>query len=327
MPGPKGEWKLIEWIRSRTHLDPATVPIGPGDDMALVSLGGESQCLLTVDVLLEGTHFDLARAKPRQVGYKAMAVSLSDVAAMAGKPVCALAWVGLPESRDMAFAEQLTLGLNDAADAFSCPVVGGDVTSWQQPLTIGTVVLARPAGIRPIRRSGANPGDWVFVTGQLGGSSLGRHLTFTPRIAEARRLAAMVGVHALIDISDGLSTDLGHIARESGVGAEVMAEAIPISSAATRLAKTDGRSPLDHALNDGEDFELLLAVEPEDGEPLSHTNPLGDVRLTCIGRVIEGSGVTLVTAEGERRPLPPGGFEHFRAAPAPAAPAAPAGGT
>lgn len=318
MAAPKGEWQLIEWIRSRIHLDPATVPIGPGDDMALVSLGGESQCLLTIDALLEGTHFDLAKAKPRQVGYKAMAVSLSDVAAMAAKPVCGLAWVGLPDGRDMAFAEQLSLGLNDAADAFSCPVVGGDVTSWQQPLTIGTAVVARPAGIRPVRRSGARPGDMLLVTGQLGGSSLGRHLTFTPRIAEARRLAATVALHAMIDLSDGLSTDLGHMARESGVAAEVTAEAVPVSSAAARLAKTTGRTPLDHALNDGEDFELLLAVGPEDGESLVRANPLGDVRLTCIGRVSEGHGVTIVAEGGERRPLPPGGFEHFK-------PAAPGG--
>ncbi|MBE3069157.1 MAG: thiamine-monophosphate kinase, partial [Planctomycetes bacterium] len=184
----------------------------------------------------------------------------------------------------------------------------------QQPLTIGTAVVARPAGIRPIRRSGARPGDVLLVTGQLGGSSLGRHLTFTPRIAEARRLAATVAVHAMIDLSDGLSTDLGHMARESGVAAEVMAEAVPVSPAAARLAKTTGRTPLDHALNDGEDFELLLAVGPEDGESLVRANPLGDVHLTCIGRVSEGRGVTIVAEGGERRPLPPGGFEHFKPA-------------
>ena len=311
MTQPVGEWKLIEWIRSRTRLDPAAVPIGPGDDMALVGLGGESQCLITIDALLEGTHFDFSQATPRQVGYKAMAVSLSDVAAMAAKPVCALAWVGLPEDRDMKFAEELSLGMADAADKYACPIVGGDITSWKQPLTIGTAVVGRPAGVIPVRRSGAKPGDLLFVTGELGGSLLGRHLVFTPRVAEARQLAALVTLHAMIDLSDGLSTDLGHIVRESGVAAEVNAGAVPISADAVKLAETDGRPPLDHALNDGEDFELLMAVEPVDAQDLLKQNPLKGVRLTCIGRIAEGGGVTLIGPTGERRPLAPGGYEHF----------------
>jgi thiamine-monophosphate kinase len=313
MSEPRGEWKLIEWIRSRTRLDPTAFPIGPGDDMALVGLGGESQCLLTIDALLEGTHFDLSKATPKQVGYKAMAVSLSDAAAMAAKPVCALAWAGLPENRDMAFAKDLSAGMADAAEKFACPIVGGDITSWNQPLvTVGTALVARPAGIIPIRRSGAKAGDLLFVTGELGGSVLGRHLAFTPRVTEARQLAALVTIHAMIDLSDGLSTDLGHIARESGVAAEIMADAIPVSEDAKRLAKEDGRTPLDHALNDGEDFELLLAVEPVDAQDLLKQNPLKSARLTHIGRVVEGGGVSLVAPDGSRAALEPGGYEHFK---------------
>ncbi|MBM4019553.1 MAG: thiamine-monophosphate kinase [Planctomycetes bacterium] len=313
MTEPKGEWKLIEWIRSRTRLDPQAFPIGPGDDMALAGLGGESQCLLTIDALLEGTHFDLARAAPRQVGYKALAVSLSDAAAMAAKPVCALAWAGLPETRDVQFAQDLCAGMAEAAEKFACPIVGGDITSWNQPLvTVGTALVARPAGIIPIRRSGAKPGDLLFATGDLGGSVLGRHLAFVPRVAEARQLAALVTIHAMIDLSDGLSTDLNHVARESGAGAEVMADAVPISDDARRLAQQDGRTPLDHALNDGEDFELLLAVEPVDARDLLKQNPLATARLTHIGHITEGSGVTLVAADGSKSPLPPGGYEHFK---------------
>jgi len=313
MAEAKGEWKLIEWIRSRTRLDPTAFPIGPGDDMALVGLGGESQCLLTIDALLEGTHFDLSKATPRQVGYKALAVSLSDAAAMAAKPVCALAWVGLPETRDMAFAKDLSAGMADAAERFACPVVGGDITSWKQPLvTVGTALVARPAGIIPIRRTGAKPGDLLFVTGDLGGSGLGRHLEFIPRVPEARQLAALVTIHAMIDLSDGLSTDLNHIARESGVAAEIMADTIPISDDAKRLAKDSGKTPLEHALNDGEDFELLLAVEPVDAQDLLKQNPLKSVKLTYIGRITEGSGVTIVQPDGKRQPLKPGGYEHFK---------------
>jgi thiamine-monophosphate kinase len=213
----------------------------------------------------------------------------------------------------MKFAEELCLGLSDAAERFACPIVGGDITSWDQPLvTIGTALVARPAGVRPIRRSGAQPGDLLFVTGDLGGSVLGRHLEFVPRVAEARQLAALVTIRAMIDMSDGLSTDLGHLARESDMGAEVLADSIPISEAAKRLAAADGRTPLDHALNDGEDFELLLAVEPVDAQDLLKQNPLKDVRLTHIGQIVEGSGVTLVAGDGSRKPLKPGGYEHFR---------------
>jgi len=232
---------------------------------------------------------------------------------MASKPVCALAWVGLPENRDMKFAEELSRGMADAAERFGCPVVGGDITSWNQPLmTVGTAVVARPAGILPIRRSGARPGDLLFVTGELGGSVLDHHLTFTPRVAEARQLAALVTIHAMMDISDGLSTDLNHIARESGVGAELMADAVPISEDARKLARLDGRTPLDHALNDGEDFELLLAVEPLDAQDLLKRNPLETARLTCIGKITEGKGVTIIGADGKAEPLQPCGYEHFR---------------
>jgi len=206
----------------------------------------------------------------------------------------------------------LSLGMADAADKYACPVVGGDITSWKQPLTIGTAIVARPAGIIPVRRSGAKPGDLLFVTGELGGSALGRHLTFTPRVAEARQLAALVTIHAMIDLSDGLSTDLGHLVRESNVAADVNADAVPISADAAKLAQTDGRSPLDHALNDGEDFELLMAVEPVDAQDLLKQNPLKGLRLTCIGRFTEGGGVTLVEPGGERRPLAPAGYEHFK---------------
>jgi len=311
MTEPKGEWALIDWIRRQAGGDSAAVPIGPGDDMACVRIG-PTECLLTTDSLLEGTHFNLDRATPRQVGYKAMAVSLSDCAAMAVEPVAAVAWVGLPESRPMAFAEDLTAGLLDAAKRFACPLVGGDVTSWEAGLAIGTTVLARTGGTPPIRRNGARPGDVLFVTGRLGGSLLGRHLAFEPRVAEARRLAAAADLHAMIDLSDGLATDLGHVCRESGVGAEIEAVAVPVSADARRLADRDGRFPLDHALSDGEDFELLLAVSAGDAERLGRENPLGSVPLTRIGRVVEGQGVTLVEADGSRRPVEAAGYEHFR---------------
>jgi len=311
MTDSQGERNLIDWIRRRTVGDEAAVPIGPGDDMARVLLG-EPDVLVTTDTLLEGTHFRLDAASPRQVGYKALAVSVSDCAAMAAEPVAAVAWVALPEGRDMTFAEDLSAGLLECAERFACPLVGGDVTSWAGGLAIGTSVVARAAGIEPVRRRGARPGDVLLVTGRLGGSVLGRHLAFVPRVAEARRLAQTVRVHAMIDLSDGLSTDLHHILRESGVGAEIDGPAVPVSPDAERLAERDGRRPLDHALSDGEDFELLLAVSAEDAARLAREHPLGDVPLTAVGRVVEGEGAVLLAADGARRPLAPSGYEHFR---------------
>ena len=308
----KGEWRLIDWIRGRTRLDPRAVPLGPGDDMAIVRLAGESECLVTVDALVEGTHFDLEKATPRQVGYKALAVSLSDAAAMAALPVCAVAGVALPNARDMAFAKEICRGLADAAERFACPIVGGDIVSGSGPLSVGTALVARADGIEPVRRSGAKAGDWLFVTGELGGSVLGRHLSFVPRVAEARILARTVMLHAMIDLSDGLSTDLGHLCEESRAGAEVEAETVPISADAQHLAEADGRPALEHALSDGEDFELLFAVGPEDGERLVAKNPLGGIRLSRIGRVTEGREVTLIRPGGRREPMEPRGWEHFR---------------
>ena len=308
----KGEWALIDWIRGRTRLDPRAVPLGPGDDMAIVRLAGESECLVTVDALVEGTHFDLAKATPREVGYKALAASLSDAAAMAALPVCAVAWVALPNARDMAFAKEICRGLADAAERFACPIVGGDIVSGSGPLSVGTALVARADGIEPVRRSGAKAGDWLFATGELGGSVLGRHLSFVPRVAEARLLARTVMLHAMIDLSDGLSTDLAHLCEESGVGAEVEARAVPISRNARRAARADGRPPLAHALDDGEDFELLFAVGPKDAKRLLARSPLKGLRLSHIGRIIKGRRMTLLGMDGRRTPLEPRGWEHFR---------------
>ncbi|HUX01511.1 MAG TPA: thiamine-phosphate kinase [Phycisphaerae bacterium] len=312
MSKAKGEWKLINWIRARTRVGHPRVPLGPGDDMAILSLAREDRCLLTVDALVDGTHFDLAKASPRKVGYKALAVSLSDAAAMAALPVAAVAWVALPAKRTMAFAKQISRGLADAAERFDCPIVGGDIVSGSGPLSVGTALVARAAGVKPVRRSGARPGDALFVTGTLGGSLLGRHLCFTPRVREARRLAQTIRLHAMIDLSDGLSTDLAHLCEESGVAAEVEARAVPISRDARQLARKDGRPALEHALNDGEDFELLFAVGPRDAKRLLTKNPLARLRLTRIGRVTRGRKVTLVGADGHRKVLEPRGWEHFR---------------
>ena len=302
---PTGEFAYIDWLRRRTPADPR-VPIGPGDDAAAFRLTPNVPCLMTTDMLLEGSCFRLAEAGPRQVGRKAMAVNLSDIAAMAGRPVAAVASVGLPRQGGQALAEELYLGLRDVADTFDTALVGGDTNSWDGPLAISVTVIGEVVPPGPIRRSGARVGDWLLVTGPLGGSIRGKHLTFTPRVREALQLHAAFPLHAMIDISDGLAGDVSHICDESGCGAVLRAESIPISADAR--AMNDGRTPLEHALADGEDFELVFAVDPADARRLLETQPVAGITLAHVGECVE-RGLWLEQA-GSRSPLAPLGYEH-----------------
>lgn len=302
-----GEFEYIDWIRNRTS-NRDGVEIGPGDDCAALRVQPDRSLLITCDVIMDGRHFQLTEDGPRQVGRKAMAVNLSDIAAMAGTPIGAVVGVALPVGGGVSLREELYLGLRDRADAFDCPLVGGDTNAWDGPLVISVTVFGQASPRGAVTRSGARPGDWLFVTGPLGGSILGHHLDFMPRVREARQLDEFAPLHAMIDLSDGLAGDLGHLCRESGCGAVVMGDRVPITDAARSLARDDGRSPLDHALRDGEDFELLFAVEPEVGRRLLRDQPIKGVQLVHIGECVD-QGIW-IEQEHERSPLTGRGFEH-----------------
>ncbi len=299
-----GEFAYIDWLRRRTPSNPRVL-VGPGDDAAVLGWTGAS-CLVTTDMLLEGSCFRLAEAGPRLVGRKAMAVNLSDIAAMAGKPVAAVVGVGLPRQGGRALAEELYVGLREMADAFDAAIIGGDTNSWVGPLVISVTLLGEPHPRGPVCRSGAQPGDWLLVTGPLGGSILGKHLTFTPRVREAWSLRDVADLHAMIDISDGLAADVHHLCEESRCGAVLHANAIPVSDAA--LSMKDGRSGLEHALTDGEDFELAIAVPPAEGQRLVETQPVGGITLVQVGKCVQ-EGLWL-EENGHRHALTPGGYVH-----------------
>jgi thiamine-monophosphate kinase len=299
------EFAFIDWLRNRTPAKPG-VRLGIGDDAACLDWSSGAPCLVTTDMLMEGTDFVLAEAGARRIGRKALAVNLSDIAAMAGRPVAAVAAVALPRSGGRALAEGLYQGLSELADAFNTALVGGDTNSWDGPIVVAVTVLGEAAGRGPVPRSGARDGDWLLVTGPLGGSLLGHHLDFTPRVHEALALNALVEIHAMIDISDGLAADVNHLCLESRCGAVLMAESIPVSQAARMVQ--DGRSPLEHALGDGEDFELALAVAAADGERLLRDQPIAGLTLTRVGEFV-GDGLWL-SEQGVRRPLPPHGWVH-----------------
>jgi thiamine-monophosphate kinase len=304
---PAGEFAFIDWLRRRTPAHPA-VSIGPGDDAAAIRTTPERELLITTDMLLEGSCFRLDEAGPRRIGRKAMAANLSDIAAMAGKPVAAVVSVGLPRQGGRLLAEKLYEGLREMADLFDLPIVGGDTNSWDGPLVISVTIIGEATQRGPVRRSGAKPGDWIYVTGPLGGSILGKHLDFTPRVREALALHQAADLHAMIDISDGLAADLGHICEESRCGAVVKAESIPISPAARQLAATNGQTPLDHALSDGEDFELAFAVSPDVGEQLLREQPVRGITLVHIGEMV-ANGYWIEEA-GTRRELAAKGWVH-----------------
>jgi thiamine-monophosphate kinase len=301
-----GEFEYISWLRSRTPADPRVL-VGPGDDTAVLRPSSRP-VLVTVDMLMDGTDFHIAEVGPKAAGRKAMAVNLSDIAAMAGIPTAAVVSVALPKGTGRPFAEELYAGLRGIADEFGVAVVGGDTNSWDAPLAISVTLFGEATDRGPVLRSGARPGDWLLATGPFGGSLLGHHLTFTPRVREALALHEAANLHAMIDVSDGLAADVHHLIEESRCGAVLFADSIPLANAAIARSRTTGKPPLDHALGDGEDFELILAVSPADGDRLLREQPVPGILLSKLGECID-SGLWLDEA-GQRRRLEPRGWVH-----------------
>lgn len=298
------ELQFVEWLRSRQPSHPSVI-LGIGDDMAMLRTTGD-RILVSSDMLLDGVHFDTSRHSLFAIGRKAIACSLSDCAAMAVRPLAATVSVALPESLPLTRAEELKAGMFSMADEFELAIAGGDTNRWSHPLTIDVAVTATPyPGIEPVRRCGARPSDELYVTGPLGGSLLGHHLAFQPRVCEAKVLGERLGrrLHAMIDVSDGLALDLWRLCIESKVGAELDERQLRgvISEDAKQAAASSGRTPLDHALADGEDFELLMAVN---GEMTGTEFP-----IFRIGR-ITASGLTIARDDGKVESLEPRGYVH-----------------
>jgi thiamine-monophosphate kinase len=302
------EDEITQWFARQRQLPISDFPIGIGDDMAEVCLAEGVSVLITTDMLLEGVHFDLQRATLGQLGYKAMAASLSDCAAMATVPVAAVVCVALPQSFGKEQLKRLHSGIISAADKFNCPLIGGDITSWHadKSLAISVAMLSRTAGNEPVKRSGAKVGDAICVTGSLGGAIGGKHLEFQPRITEAIRIAQMATLNSMIDISDGLSTDLNRICRNSSVGALIDAEKIPVSDEAKKTA-----DPLASALNDGEDFELLFTLADSDSRNLIHRWDEA-VTITRIGVITDTAKAQIKMPDGRIQDLQPAGYDHLK---------------
>ncbi len=304
------ESELIRWLRERLPGHPKLL-LGVGDDAAVLRLAEQSDCVVTTDMVTDRVDFRLDECGARRAGRKALAVNLSDLAAMAARPVAVVVSIVVPHDGGGPLAVELIEGMLPLAEQFNVAIAGGDTNSWDGPLAISITAIGETTEHGVWRRSGALAGDHILVTGQFGGSIKGKHFDFLPRVHEALQLAADYQIHAAIDVSDGLSLDLAHICSESNGGALLNLEAVPISDDARKLANqsSDGLSPLDHALSDGEDFELILVVPADEAQRLLADQPL-DVPLTCIGRFVSDAGLWQESETGERASLQPRGWEH-----------------
>jgi len=307
------EFELISRL-TRSLPTNKSVVVGAGDDCAVLDFGlADKLFLLKTDAVVQGIHF-ARETPPEKIGHKALARCLSDIAAMAGCPSCAVITLGLPTEFDPKFVERLYDGMNALARRYEVAIVGGETTNNPERILVSVAMVGTVQRAKAVLRSGAEVGDALFVTGELGGSLAGKHLEFEPRLAEAQWLAQHFSLHAMIDLSDGLAGDLRHILKASRVGAELLATSIPISREARRAAKAESsaKPPLLAALTDGEDFELLFTVASRDAVPLldAWKRRFSTLPLTCIGKITASDGVTIRDKQGVR-PLAAHGYVHF----------------
>ncbi|TWT36430.1 Thiamine-monophosphate kinase [Posidoniimonas corsicana] len=304
------ERDLVDWLQKTLPPHPL-LRVGLGDDAAVLSLRQTADLVVTTDSLGDGSHFLLNEAEPRWIGHKCLAANLSDLAAMAAKPVAVVVSVMLPRGHadPLALAKGLYRGMLPLAEQFETIIAGGDTNVWDGPLTVSVTAFGQPTDRGALLRSNARAGDAILVTGELGGSITGRHLDFTPRVAEALLLHQRYDLHAGMDITDGLSLDLSRLCAASGRGALLDAAAIPVSPAAQQLAAADGTDPLHHALSDGEDFELLLTAPRETAEAMLRESPV-ECGLSIVGEVTARPGMEIREADGHTTTLEPTGFWH-----------------
>ena len=293
-----GEFGLINRIKKLIRTDPSVIK-GIGDDCAVLKYDKYNYQLFTCDMLVEGVDFT-RKDKPFLVGRKALAISISDIASCGGLPRYALVSLGMPKNTSVDLVDKLYGGMISLAKLYKINIVGGDISSAKS-LTINVSLLGEVEKNNLLLRSKALPGDFIFVTGELGGSILGKHLEFTPRLKEARFLVKNFKINSMIDVSDGLAQDLGHILEESNVGAFIYEKLLPLSNQARDLAD---------ALYTGEDFELLFTMPRKEAGKLMHMKKRINCRL--IGEIVDRKdGLRLVDKKGRIKLLKLRGFKHF----------------
>jgi thiamine-monophosphate kinase len=318
---PLPEKQLIARIR-RAVAKRSGVPTGIGDDCAVLRIPQGHEALITTDLSLEGIHFRREWHPPESVGHRCLVRGLSDIAAMGGRPIAAFLSLALPRNLPQKWVDGFMHGILALADKFAITLAGGDTAESSGGILADIIVLGSVPKGKAVLRSGARPGDNIYVSGELGASASAlrlmmeepqrklnpddfpRHFFPEPRLAVGRILRQKDMASAMIDLSDGLSTDLGHLCDESGVGAEIQSQALPIAALGQPAREID----LNSALDGGEDYELLFTAPRGKSVPTR----IAVVAITQIGRVTRGKKVMLTTAKNGRRELKPQGWEHFK---------------
>jgi len=300
------EQSFLAWLRGRVRHLPG-VAVGIGDDAAIIDVPAGHQLVATTDTIIDNVDFVSGEHSPADIGFKAMAINLSDIAAMGGTATSALVTLALPTNRATQTAAGVYEGILEAAERFGVSISGGDLSVYDGPLSITITMLGTVPTGGAWLRSGAVEGDVLVVSGPVGGSLLGRHLRPVPRLDLVKPLRDQVSIHAAIDISDGFSLDLDRLCAASGVGAEIDTEALPIHADAHTRAAQSGRKPLDHALGDGEDFELILAMSADDWKRVEPQ--AASFGLACVGGFIGRTGLWSRGERGLKRMLA-SGFIH-----------------
>lgn len=299
------EQSFLAYLRGRCRSLPQ-VTVGIGDDAAVIEPVTGQQIACT-DQIIDGVDFLSDQHALSDVGYKAMAINLSDVAAMGATPTSALVTLALPTTNATRIAGEVYEGIFEAATKYNIAIAGGDISTYDGPLAISITLLGHVPTGGAWLRSGAGVDEAILVTGPVGGSIGGRHLRPTPRIELAARLRELVHVTAAIDVSDGLSLDLDRLLAKSGVGCEIAADNVPIHEDAIELSTTSGRTPFQHAWSDGEDFELILTMSQADADKVLKESFAP--RLTQIGKTTSRTGIWKLE-NGHHQRLSPQGYIH-----------------
>ncbi len=339
-----GEAGLIQRIKKKIPANDPSIVLGIGDDAAIINPSG-SALLFSTDTIREDIHFSRKYYTFYDIGWKAVAVSISDIAAMGGVPKYLLLSMAIPDKVSVKDLDRLLDGVADISMKYSVSVLGGNLSRSKKGITVDTTIVGEVAGGRSLLRSGAGIGDLIYVTGSPGMSAIGlsilrtsgtefnsvpnsitkrdakrggkafvtAHLRPEPRVSAGLVLSKSKAVTAAIDISDGLLADLGHICERSKVGARVFSNLLPLPQLPGTIRKGLAREPLFYALYGGEDYELLFTVRPENITKFDTLCRQQDIRCTMIGEIVPvGEGIRLVNADKEESLIEPYGYDHFK---------------
>ncbi len=332
-----GEFGLIRQLQRQWPTSSPRIITGIGDDAAILKARQGQQLLVSTDVLIEDVHFDLNYQTPKDLGWRAGVANLSDVAAMGGTPLYLLVSMALPVRVPPQHVRELYRGIQAACRPFNVELIGGDTSSSPSQIFLSLTIMGSVRTNRALTRNNAEIGDHIYVTGTLGDSNAGlrilqtrpanrrrlhppavetflvrRHLRPAPRVHVGQRLAGRKLAHAAIDLSDGLSSDVGHVCEASRVGAEIRATALPLSSQLRAFARQNKRDPIEIALRGGEDYELLFTAPATHHQNVLRVSEQTKVPITCIGEIKpKAFGRQLVLSSGRKQKLSNESFRHF----------------